>query len=220
MMKKVLSMLIVTFCASLMATSAMAIVYADKVTNIQRGDTTIGNFEGYYGGSYPGAYPIELAVDEAMSAVLGAPDTNFLSLPGDTDTPSGTGFLYAYVEVAFSGKFDADSDLIITELGNNNESAHLWIWTLDGSNVQPVITRNVLDTITIDLKPYEAFMLAHGGAFDRVGIGGLDLLGSSYGFDLDAVAVSDLAPVPEPATMLLIGSGMLLFAGFRKKIKI
>ncbi len=40
----------------------------------------------------------------------------------------------------------------------------------------------------------------------RVGIGGLDLLGASKGFDLDAVGI---AAVPEPSTVLLIGAGIV-----------
>jgi len=179
------------------------IMYADHVTKILRGDTTIGDFTEFYGGTYPGTYPVALTEAEARAAVLGSPDGAFLSLPGRDDTPSGQGFPYAYVEVGFQDTFGATAiNLYVTELGANLERAHLWIWTLDGSNIQPTIQRNGDDTIVLDLSSYASFMNDHGGAFDRIGIGGLDLLGASQGFDLDAVGVT----VPIPGAVLL---GML-----------
>jgi hypothetical protein len=183
------------------------IMYADQVTNIQRGDTTIGDFAGYYGGTYPGAYPVELTLAEATAAVLGTPDTKFLSLPGRDDTPTGAGFPYAYVEVAFPSLFYATgTTLYITELGASQEAAHLWLWTSGGGNIQPVITRNGDDTIAVDLSGYAAILSSLGGAFTSVGVGGVDLRGSSQGFDLDAVGV---ATVPAPGAILLgvLGAG-------------
>jgi len=187
------------------------IMYADHVIQIDRG-TNVGNFTGYYGGSYPGSYPAELTENQAKSAVLGPPDTNFLSLPGNSIFDPYP----AYVQVGFATNFLANH-LHITELGANQESAYIWVSTVDGSNVQYIITRDGTDTIDIDLSSDAGFMNAHGGAFTMVTIAGLDLNGASWGFDLDAVGVT--RPVPEPCTMLLLGSGLLGLWGARKKFK-
>jgi hypothetical protein len=40
-----------------------------------------------------------------------------------------------------------------------------------------------------------------------------------YDFNFDTVASGQTAPVPEPATFILVGSGLLGLAGLRKKIK-
>jgi hypothetical protein len=183
-------------------------MYADHVTDIYRG-TAAGNFAGYYGGSYPGSYPVGLTEDQAKSAVVGAPDTKFLSLPGNT----GFDPYPAYVTVGFPTNFLANH-LYITELGASLESAHIFVWTPDGSNVQFTITRDGIDTIDVDLSSYAVFMNAHGGAFTKVTIAGQDLKGASYGFDLDAVGVT---AVPEPTTMLLLGAGLIGLAGYWRK---
>ena len=74
------------------------VFYGNNVTSIIRG-TTPGDFPGqYYGGTYPGSYPVILSELDAKAAVLGAPDTKFLSLPGGGETNS-------YVEVSFPGTF-------------------------------------------------------------------------------------------------------------------
>jgi hypothetical protein len=118
--------------------SYAATMYADHVTGSFRGDTTIGfstGFSGFYGGTFPGAFPVTLTDPQARAAVLGAPDNNFVSLPGNeavSPTAVGSPFKWAYVEVGFAGNFGTNMQLVITELGDNAESAQLFIWTLDG----------------------------------------------------------------------------------------
>ena len=194
----------------LMAHASYAVtMYADHVTGSFRGDTTIGFSTGFYGGTFPGTFPVTLTDPQARAAVLGAPDNNFVSLPGNeavSPTAVGSPFKWAYVEVGFAGNFGANMQVVITELGDNAESAQLFIWTLDGGNVQRTITRGAADTVLVDLSSYAGFVSAHGGAFNRVGIGGLDLGGDSPGFDLDAIGVTN---VPEPSALILVGSGLV-----------
>jgi len=211
-MKKVMIYFSITICLIFTFSFAAygAVMYADHVITIYRG-TNVGNFAGYYGGSYPGSYPVELTENEAKSAVLGAPDTKFLSLPGNSDFDPYP----AYVTVGFATNFLANH-LYITELGASAESAYIFVSTVDGSNVQFTITRDGTDTFDIDLSSDAGFMNAHGGAFTKVTIAGLDIKGASWGFDLDAVGVTAPA-VPEPATMLLLGSGLIGLAGYGRK---
>ena len=207
----------IVIAISIAPVTEAAPIYADEVTNILRGDTTIGGFPGYYGGNFPGSFPVALTQAQAEASVLGAPDNAFLSLPGNEaadPTPSGSAFQWAYVEVSFPINFDSTHDLHLTELGDNGESAQLFLWFADGGNVQPVVTHGVSDLIVVDLDPYAALLASHGGYFTKVGIGGLDLLGASQGFDLDAVAIN---AVPLPAAAWLFGSGLLGLIGIARR---
>ena len=172
--------------------------------------TVPGDFPGQtYGGDITGSFPVALDDATARSHVLGGPDGKFLSLPGQTGTPVGSPFPGAYIEVGFGRNFGASGNLNLFEAGNNGESAQLFLWTDNGGNIQVQVTRGVNDEISLDLGAYAGTLASIGGsAFTKVGIGGLDLNGTSKGFDLDAVS---LTPVPEPETyaMMLAGLGIV-----------
>jgi hypothetical protein len=190
--------------------------FATTMTNAFRGEAA-GSMPGWYGGQLFGAYPVALNEAEVSAAVIGAPDTAFVSLPGVGPQPAGTAFRGAYVEVEFGQSFTANTTLKLYETLRSSEEATIWLWFSDGGFLQlstnPAVTG---DVYAVDLRPYASVVAVHGGVFTRVGVGGLDSGGGSQGFDLDAVSIT---PVPEPATAMLmaLGLGMVAAVGRRRR---
>jgi hypothetical protein len=189
-------------------------VFASNTHTFIRGSVA-GDFAGWYGGNLLGAFPVAMTEAEARAAVVGAPDNTFLSLPGRALVPSDVGFPGAYVEVSFGADFGANTLLKIWELGNNQESAYIFLWTNNGGNIQFQYTRDASDLEVFDLSGYAGTLAALGAtSFTKVGIGGLDINGASKGFDLDAVAIS---AVPEPETYALMLAGLGLVGWMARK---
>jgi hypothetical protein len=200
----------------LLPLAAQAQTFASTTGSFIRGSVP-ADFAGFYGGTFPGAFPVALSEAQARASVLNAPDGQFLSLPGVSSTPSGSPFPGAYVEVGFGGDFLPTGELLLWELGNNAESAHLFLWSDNGGNIQLNVTRSISDVISVDLSSYAGVLAAIGGsAFSRVGIGGIDVLGTSQGFDLDAVAITSV-PIPEPSTYALMLASLGVVGWFARR---
>ena len=195
-----------------------AVMFATGATSIIRGDATIGDFPELYGGD-AFFFPSPLTETDARFAVTGAPDGIFLTLPGRDDSPYATAFLYAYAELTFPTTFTATgTTLTVYESGDHSEQALLWLWVTGGGFIHANATvRNLVDGYSIDLSSLQSTLdsFGPGNVFERVGVGGLDLLGESEGFDLDGVSITT-SEVPEPRTTALLGL-ILLTAGWVKR---
>jgi hypothetical protein len=169
-----------------------------------------------YGGTFPAPFPIVLSLAAAEAAVTGAPDNTFLSLPGSSLTDFSQSEADG-VWLAFGTTFTDQTLLRVFEVGASAESAWIGIGRSDlgiGALLAPTaFTRGASDELVLNLTAYAAAFAGLGGFADLVIIYGADLGGGSAGYDLDAVGIE---AIPEPATLLLLGSG-LAAAGLRRR---
>lgn len=143
------------------------------------------------------------------------------TLPGDIITATGsastTGSDLAY-SMALSGSYSGPTDLV-------GVSGYKVNWTPDGTNLIEVgnalIETSGGSAFTVDIETVYSGLttplpLPQFGVFTSNSLTYVETGALTGEFDLDWSAT---LCVPEPTTMLLLGTGLIGFAGFRKKFK-
>jgi len=191
--------------------AAGPITYADVMLDFH--DSGAGPIAGPYGGTIGGGPGVLIPV--STNVVLGSEPgptgfTDFLSLPTGSS-----------VTVGFQGQGvvnGAGADLFIAETGPGGERANVYVST-DGVNF--VLLGLATDDVTtaFDLAP-----LGLGGPVVAVKVVGLDLGGSSPGFDLLNVGASttSLVPAATPEPLSAVVFGGLIVGGMvavRRRMK-
>lgn len=181
---------ILSFAITPQATGA--IINADAL--IDYFDSGAGPMPGPYGGTFPGLFPVPVPLSHATDGN----GTTFVSLPRNS-----------YLTLGFTGGFVFDGpglDLFISEVGANDELADIFI----SSNFGLTFTFLGKAT-TATVSGFDLGTIGYTDKVNAVKIVGLDNFGASPGFDLAFARglEGSVVVIPEPATLALLGLGLL-----------
>ncbi len=177
-------------------------------------DSGAGPIAGPYGGTWngsTGSFPIPVSLDVVMDDDPGYPPgvADFLSLP--TGSFVTLGFLD---ETVIDG---AGDDIFISEVGPNGEQADVFV---SSDSINFIFLGTAIDDVTTSL---DLSSISFSDPVQAIKIVGLDNFGGSPGFDVINVEVlpGSIGPaaIPEPSTMLLLGSGLFGLVAIRRRLK-
>jgi hypothetical protein len=166
-----------------------------------------------YEPDFLGEPPIPLPTDPTV--VIGPP-----RFPGDKwSLPIGNGgrITLKFTDNFLIGSGDNQPDLWIFEIGTAEE--HTFVEISKDGMIWNFVGKALGSTSGIDI---DLFGFGPKDAFSFVRLmDDPDQLpgGQPAGADIDAVGASSTSPIPEPATMLLLGTGLIGLAGFRRRFK-
>lgn len=219
-MKKIL---FISMLMLVMASSSWAIPITGNTANSTEG---LGNFSGSFDYSFTndtiatiivnltnispvanGGYLTAFAFNNPNNSITGAilsstsPNFGLIGTPDFDNTISGSPF----------GDFDAGSSTGNSWLGSGNPttgiaigSSETFTFSLTGSGLSGLTTQDFIDELTSSPSEQNYWFAARFRGFENDGS--------------DKVP-ADTPPIPEPGTILLLGSGLLGLFGLRKRFK-
>lgn len=174
--------------------------FADSLYGSQLGGTSFVWFDDGSGNFYPTIAEFEASVvgsDITQGTALSGSDYMTLSFD-DNYIVNAVGADFVVFEIGLPADF-ADVDVQLLGINNSYTTTETGSYTGNYS----------INAVAINL---DDFGIASGGYVDLVSI-----INAGGDFDLAVVGALNSAPVPEPATMLLLGFGLIGLALGRKK---